>query len=175
MQPSTSDAAPEVMTTPLYDRGEWGRWFDQDGDCQDTRQEVLAAESTEPVTWDERGCRVLSGAWTCPYTGVRVTDPGKLDIDHVVPLHEAHDSGGYAWPAERKLAYFNDLSDSAHLVAVSASANRSKGSRQPHEWVPAQGQCAYLRAWVGVKQHWDLEIDCDEARGLAELLAKHCD
>jgi hypothetical protein len=174
MQPSTTDAVV-TTTTPLYDRGEWGRWTDADKDCQDGRQEVLAAESTEPVTWDERGCKVLSGAWTCPLTGERFTDPSKLDIDHVVPLREAHDSGGHAWPKERKRAYFNDLGNPDHLMATSASANRSKGSRQPHEWMPTRNQCSYLRAWVGVKQNWDLEIDCEEARQLAQLLAKHCD
>jgi hypothetical protein len=174
MQPSTTDVVV-TTTTPLYDRGEWGRWTDADKDCQDGRQEVLAAESTEPVTWDERGCKVLSGAWTCPLTGERFTDPSKLDIDHVVPLREAHDSGGHAWPKERKRAYFNDLGNPDHLMATSASANRSKGSRQPHEWMPTRNQCNYLRAWVGVKQNWDLEIDCEEARQLAQLLAKHCD
>jgi hypothetical protein len=171
MQPTTAETV-----VPDYDRSEWGRWKDADKDCQDSRQEVLAAESTEPVTWDERGCRVLSGVWKCPYTGKTITDPGLLDIDHVVALREAHYSGGHGWDKAHKLAYFNDLAHPDHLIAVDRSANRSKGSKQPHEWLPPNDayRCEYLRAWAGVKAEWALETDCEEARELVGLMAQYC-
>ena len=35
---------------------------------------------------------MTSGQWLAPYTNTVVTDPGKLDIDHMVPLGNAHDS-----------------------------------------------------------------------------------
>jgi len=173
MQPTVGVANAEI---PDYDRNGWGRWADADGDCQDTRQEVLAVESTVPVVWDERGCRVLSGAWTCPYTGETYTDAGLLDIDHVVALREAHYSGGHSWPEDQKNLYFNSLDNPAHLRAVSRSANRSKGSRQPHEWLPTNAafRCQYLRDWITVKLAWSLEQDCDEARQLSVLLVEHC-
>lgn len=172
MQPATN----EPLTIPDYNRSEWGRWSDDDGDCQNTRQEVLIAESLEAPTLDERGCRVLLGRWKCPYTGVEVTDPRVLDIDHVVPLYEAHFSGGSAWGSDRKSAFFNDLVHPEQLIAVDRSANRSKGSKQPHEWMPPNEayRCEYLRAWVGGKAEWELKMDCDETQGLVKLLTRYC-
>ena len=96
---------------PDYDRGEWDHWNDADRDCQDARQEVLIAESSVPVVFkDDVECRVESGRWTDPYTGATVEDPGKLDVDHLVPLANAHVSGGHAWDGDRKALYANSLS-----------------------------------------------------------------
>ena len=90
--------------TSVYDREEWSHWIDEDGDCQDTRQEVLIEESVGLVSYtDSRQCRVASGVLTGPYTGEEFTDLGELDIDHMVPLAEAHSSGGWTWSEAKKL------------------------------------------------------------------------
>lgn len=175
--PHEMAATPTVQVDgvdiPDYERSQWGRWYDADKDCQDTRQEVLIAEGTD-IVLDERGCKVLSGKWTCPYTGEVLTDPSKLDIDHMVPLRAAHAAGGWEWERARKKAYYNDLSYEHHLVATSASANRSKGSRTPMEWMPTREafHCEYLRAWVKVKENWRLEMDCP---ALLSMLVEACD
>jgi len=118
------------------------RWADADRDCQNTRQEVLITESHVAVTLDNRGCRVISGQWHDPYTGRVFTDPRKLDIDHLVPLKEAHDSGAASWSQPRKRAYANDLSYPEALIAVYNGANRAKGPRDPASWLPPN--TAYL-------------------------------
>ena len=124
--------APVPGAIPEYDRDEWRHWTDEDGDCQDTRQEALVVESVSPVAYEDAGqCRVASGAWVGPYTGEQFNDPGRLDVDHMVPLGNAHQSGGWAWSAPEKRQYANDLSYENHLIAVQASANRSKGSKSP--------------------------------------------
>ena len=77
----------------------------------------------------------MSGKWLDPYTGQIFTNPGDLDIDHMVPLAEAHRSGADTWTAEQREDYANDLFHTDGLIAVSASANRSKGSRDPSQWL----------------------------------------
>ena len=158
---------------PDYARSDWGHWIDADRDCQDARQEVLIAESSVAVSFtDERQCRVASGSWTDPYTGDIVGDPGKLDVDHVVPLANAHASGGHAWSRERKTLYANSLVYPGHLVAVTASANRSKGADGPDEWRPPDRTywCQYATDWVAIKNEWGLTATEREAAALREML-----
>ena len=128
------------------------------------------AESTVPVTLDAKGCRVVSGRWHDPYTGRVFTDPRRLDIDHFIPLAEVHRSGGHAWTPAQRRQYANDLSHPDTLIAVSASANRSKGDRDPVHWLPPNRAycCGYLKAWVDLKRHWGLAADPVENQFVAE-------
>ena len=166
-------AAPTVPAAVPYDRDLYRHWTDEDGDCQDTRQEVLIAESLIEVTLDDRGCRVVSGEWFDPYTGQTFTDPGDLDIDHMVPLAEAHRSGADRWTAEQREAFANDLGAADSLIAVSASANRAKGARDPAEWLPPDQSyhCTYIEIWIATKDRWGLGADADELDAIEDVLA----
>ena len=168
--PPLGDPAPN---RPAYDRGDWQHWTDDDGDCQNTRHEVLVAESTAPVTFKTgRQCQVATGQWAALYTGATVTDAGSLDVDHLVPLKHAHDSGGWQWDSDRKRQYANDLTAADHLIAVTASANRQKGSQGPAEWKPLNpaAWCQYARAWITVKLTWGLTSTTAEHTALREML-----
>ena len=157
---------------PAYDRDDWPHWMDEDGDCQDARQETLIAESAAPVRFKtDKRCRVVSGSWKDPYTGITVGDPGELDVDHVVPLANAHRSGAWDWSRDRKKAYANDLSHQEHLLAVTASANRSKGRKGPEEWRPDNEShwCDYADNWAGIKMRWNLSVTPEELEALREM------
>ena len=157
---------------PTYNRDDWQHWIDADGDCQDTRQEVLIEESLTPVVFvDARNCRVLTGIWRDAYSGTFYTDPGQLDVDHLVPLANAHRSGGWAWTREKKRDYANDLIDHYHLIAVFLSLNRQKGSQTPATWKPPDraAWCDYAKAWIGVKARWDLSLVPEEQAALMEM------
>lgn len=158
-----------------YDRKAWKHWTDEDGDCQDTRQEVLIEESEIPVTFkDTRECKVATGRWTCPYTGEVFTDPRKLDVDHMVPLGAAHAAGGHAWAPGRRQAFANELGVAHHLIAVKASANRSKGKKGPEEWLPPNASyvCEYVRTWGDIKVQWELAVTAGEKALLERELVR---
>ncbi|MDG2198511.1 MAG: excalibur calcium-binding domain-containing protein [SAR324 cluster bacterium] len=158
---------------PSYDRKDWQHWIDEDRDCQNARHEVLIAESTSPVVFKtEKGCRVVSGNWNDSYSDKVITDATKLDIDHLVPLKEAHESGGHAWDAYRKRDYANDLSDPNTLIAVDRGLNRQKGAGDPAEWLPPNKayQIEYAQAWVAVKLKWGLTSDPKEIAVLRSLM-----
>jgi hypothetical protein len=149
-----------------YDRDLYGDWGDADGDCQDTRDEVLADQGRQ-IELSGNGCEVVDGVWRGPYTGEAFTDPGNLHIDHVVPLQEAHISGARIWPASTRRRFANDP---GNLLAVEAGANMRKGCRGPADWLPETGQCEYVRQWVTVKRDWDLEIDRGEQAAVESAL-----
>lgn len=165
-----ADVPPGI---PAYDRDDWRHWTDADGDCQNTRAEVLIDESRAPVGFaTASGCRVVSGQWLGLFTGTPVTDASGLDVDHMVPLANAHRSGGWAWDTSTKRAYANDLSYAGHLIGVTASANRSKGSRGPEEWRPLDRGywCRYATDWAQIKAAWGLSVTQEEFMAIGEMI-----
>jgi hypothetical protein len=155
-----------------YQRSSFKHWVDADRDTCNTRAEVLIAESrVEPTI--EAGCKVVAGEWYSYYDGVTLTAPGGLDIDHMVPLAEAWDSGASGWTAARREAYANDLDADRSLVAVTARTNRSKSDQDPADWTPplADARCTYATDWVATKLRWQLTTDDRERAALTELAA----
>lgn len=156
-----------------YNRKEWRHWTDDDHDCQSIRHEVLIATSLEPVTFKtEKECLVATGRWYDPYSGMGFTDATKLDIDHFVPLSNAHHSGGGEWTPERKRLYANDIESLDHLIPVLAKLNRQKGARGPDEWMPPNGDyaCQYAATWVTIKMRWGLGMTDAERRKVADVI-----
>jgi hypothetical protein len=163
--------APEGPRTG-YSRDLFPHWVDADGDRCDTREEVLIAESRSTAQVDPFGCKVVAGDWVSLYDGLTFANPSDLDVDHVVALGEAWDSGASGWDLARRRAYANDLDHAQALRAVSASSNRSKGDLDPAQWKPSRepAWCEYARDWVTVKVAWDLTADEDEVADLRVML-----
>lgn len=171
--PPRRAASDPTPTTP-YDRKAWKHWIDEDNDCQDARTEVLIAEAIDGLELEgPRGCEVEAGRWQCPYTGEIIREAHLLDVDHMVPLGNAHRSGAHAWDDARRQAYANDLDHKDHLVAVDFSANRSKGDKGPEAWLPPaeESRCNYVRDWVAIKARWSLSMTDAESAAVAAALA----
>ncbi|MFH8342952.1 HNH endonuclease family protein [Streptomyces sp. AM6-12] len=154
-----------------YERSKFKHWIDADRDGCDTRAEVLKAEAVVAPVQGAR-CKLTAGEWYSPYDDRYITGPSGLDIDHLVPLAEAWDSGAYAWTASVREAYANDLGDLRALIAVSAASNRSKADQDPTTWLPsAVGyRCTYVSDWVADKTRWGLSVDEGESEALADQL-----
>ncbi|MFJ6671751.1 HNH endonuclease family protein [Actinosynnema sp. NPDC091369] len=155
-----------------YERDKFRHWIDADRDGCSTRAEVLLEEAVEPPGITDR-CTLSGGHWYSVYDDVWVDDPSALDIDHMVPLAEAWDSGAYDWTYERRRAFANDLDDPRALWAVTARSNRSKADQDPATWLPPNelAVCRYLAAWTVVKVRWELTVDQAEHDVLSALAA----
>jgi hypothetical protein len=164
-QPSTVGGIQRAYKRSLY-----RHWIDDDGDCQDTRVEVLIRDS-DARALSLRGpnnCIVRGGKWSDPYSGQTFRNPRGLDVDHVVPLKNAHESGAWAWTAEKRREYANYLKYEQHLLAVKASENRKKGDKGPDRYLPPQAEyhCEYVRVWTKIKTEWSLEIPSSERQAI---------
>lgn len=149
-----------------YDRADWPHWIDADGDCQDTRTEILIRDSTAPVKFKRnQGCNVSWGQWVGPYTGQVFTKASDVDIDHVIPLSHAHKTGGAVWSREKKREFANDPEN---LLTVDDSTNQGKGDKGPAQWKPPLKTywCEYARRWRRIKGKYGLTISTPEESSL---------
>ena len=73
------------------------------------------------------------------------------------------------------MQYANDLTNHEALIAVSSSANRSKGDKDPSDWMPPNKDywCEYIRDWQIVKKLWALNMDEKEKRFI-DIKNKEC-
>ena len=158
-----------------YDREDFPHWSDaqefgwrvSDSAC-DVREAALIRDGQDVVVGE--GCDVESGRWRDPYTTRAYTDPLDIDIDHLVPLANAHRSGASEWNEAERERYANDPNN---LLSVEDNANQEKGDKGPEAWKPPNRAiwCSYARRWIGVKSDYDLTINPQEKASLRQMLA----
>ena len=114
---------------PRYERKLFGKWLDLDGDCQNTRHELLIKLSTDTVGFSENFCRTVSGRWLGPYSGDIFLESSKLDIDHLVPLKFAWEHGAYSW-SKKKRIFFPMISKICWLWTNRLTAKKERMAQQ---------------------------------------------
>ncbi len=157
-----------------YQRTSFRHWNagENPTDGCNTRSEVLITEAVEAPTVGP-GCTLTGRSWFSYYDERDVTPVGSLDIDHMVPLAEAWDSGASVWTPARREAYANDQGQESSLVAVTARSNRQKADQDPAEWLPPSSEalCRYASEWTATKLRWGIAVDEPERDMLLDIAA----
>lgn len=168
--PKTSSQAKTKNPVPndseKYNRNSFSHWIDEDGDCLNTRHELLMELSTVKAITTDDGCRVLRGRWNDPYSGNIIFDATKMDIDHLVPLSWAWKHGAANWSSTTRKLFANDP---VNLFAVAAELNRSKGAQGPESWLPPSTKfhCQYVTRFYRVMLKYEFtESSRDQIRSL---------
>lgn len=147
-----------------YKRSYFSSWIDEDRDCLNTRHEILKSRSKTPVTIkkSQNGhCRVISGQWEDYYYNEVLTQSHSIDIDHLVSLKHAFESGADKWSQSKRDQF---AVDPENLVITNLSYNRQKGAKSILEWMPVDKAyaCRYTDQWLYIKKKYGLEISKKE-------------
>ncbi|KKA28872.1 hypothetical protein TD95_000275 [Thielaviopsis punctulata] len=161
----------EWMSSEGYSREKFKHWISISGNCN-TRETVLKRDGVNVVT--DNACRSISGSWTSPYDGATWDSDDDIQIDHMVPLHNAWLSGAQTWTAAQREAFANDLTR-PQLWAVTGVVNSRKSDSSPDEWKPplTSFYCEYAKAWITVKSYWELTVTEAEKAALVDMM-NHC-
>nr|WP_236630898.1 HNH endonuclease family protein [Bifidobacterium aemilianum] len=164
------------VSTYGYKRDSFGyRQVRNYGDDCDVREHVLARDLTN-VSYRWAGdCKVASGVLHDPYTGrninfVRGKDTSTaVQIDHVVALENAWQSGANRWDQVQRYRYGNDM---YNLLAVDGQANQEKGSASASDWLPSNitYRCEYAARQIGVKSKYRLTVTSQEKAAMQKVL-----
>ena len=158
-----------------YDRSSFSHWRDPDRNGCDARNDTLRRDLTNLVIKsDSNGCKVLGGVLADPYSGKNIEfvfGASLVDIDHVVALSNAWQTGAFQFTSEIRLQFANDP---LNLLAVSASLNRQKGDGDAATWLPPNKsyRCQYVARQIAVKKKYGLWITKPEKVAMSTLLAK---
>jgi hypothetical protein len=158
-----------------YSRENFEHWVDIDGAGCTTRHRVLAAQAIalKPRS-NPLDCRVVEGEWELLFNGGRhIGSASEIDVDHVVALAEAWDSGAAEWDATQRRTFANDP---LNLIVASRLVNQEKADLDAGEWTPpdARARCLTATKIALTKWRYRLSIDEAERRGLVRM-ARHCD
>ena len=124
-----------------------------------------------PQSVEARIAERLGGMWS-PYDGATFESLRESDIEHVIAVSEAHDSGLCAASANVRRRFASDLDN---LTLATPDLNRyRKRDHDAAEWLPARNRCWFAATIVAVRREYDLTIDQREAAALDAVL-RGCD
>ena len=155
-----------------YSRAQFGPAWPTENGC-DARNVTLRRDLTNPTL--QGTCTVETGTLVSPYTGqsisfVRGPNSAVVQIDHVVALGDAWQTGAQTWSAAEREQFANDESE---LLAVDARSNEQKGDADAASWLPPNKafRCQYVGIQVTVKVVYRLWVTQAEHDAIANILA----
>ncbi len=160
-----------------YTRDQFGTaWKDVDHNGCDTRNDILNRDLKSIIyKVSAKDCVVLSGVLLDPYSGQSidflrgVATSSEVQIDHVVALSNAWQTGAFKLTIEVRTAFANDP---LNLLAVKGSLNSQKGDGDAATWLPPKKsyRCAYVARQVAVKYKYGLWLTAPEKAAILKLL-----
>lgn len=149
-------------------------WETIDG-C-DMRERILNRDLTSVHDRSTDDCTVLSGTLNDPYTGhiirfVRgVSTSGAVQIDHVVAIGDAWQTGAQQLSLAQRYQLYNDPLE---LLAVDGPTNEQKGDGDAAIWLPPNKayRCRYVARQIAVKLKYNLWVTRAEHNAMVRLLS----
>jgi hypothetical protein len=162
-----------------YTRAQFGpAWADVDRNGCDTRNDILKRDLTS-ITYraKTRNCVVESGTLVDRYSGEMINfvkgniSSMEVQIDHVVALSNAWQTGAFKLTAEQRKALSNDP---LNLFAVKGRLNSQKGDGDAATWLPPlkRFRCSYVAQQIAVKAKYSLWVTAPEKAAMVSILAK---
>ncbi|MEY2851239.1 MAG: hypothetical protein RJA96_1110 [Actinomycetota bacterium] len=163
-----------------YTRAQFGQtWADVDRNGCDTRNDILKRDLTAEVFKEKtRECVVLSGTLIDPFSGETInfvrgnTSSMEVQIDHVVALSNAWQTGAFKLSIKERTAFANDP---MNLLAVKGRLNSQKGDGDAATWLPPlkSYRCDYVARQIAVKIKYKLWFTAPEKEAMVRIL-KSC-
>lgn len=155
-----------------YARSQFGSGWEVQSGC-DTRNMILYRDLTHTIVDDE--CRVVSGTLNDPYTGKTIqftrgsATSQDVQIDHVVALSNAWQTGAQALTPAQRVAFANDPLE---LLAVDGGANQEKSDGDAATWLPANKafRCQYVARQIAIKAKYELWVTAAEKDAMKRVL-----
>jgi hypothetical protein len=162
-----------------YDRDAFGReWADIDRNGCDTRNDILRRD-LDPVEIrpGTHGCVAERGSLDDPFSGEQLffergSDTSILvQIDHVVSLSNAWQTGAQSWGASRREQFANDP---LNLLAVDGPLNSQKSDGDAATWLPPNRTfwCEFVSRQVAVKSKYSLWVTPPERDAMQRVLTR---
>ena len=156
-----------------YTRSQFPHWSDPDRNGCDARNDTLKRDLTQiSFKTGTRDCKVLTGQLLDPFSGKVITfssTKSNIDIDHVVALSNAWQTGAAYFDKTKRAAIANDP---LNLIAVDAKLNRQKGDGDAATWLPPLKtyRCDYVARQIAVKAKYGLWVTQPEKGAIIKLL-----
>jgi len=158
-----------------YARSQFPHWSDPDRNGCDARNDTLKRDLTQiSFKGGTRDCKVLTGQLLDPFSGKVIafsSTKSMIDIDHVVALFNAWQTGAAYFDKTKRAAIANDP---LNLIAVDAKLNRQKGDGDAATWLPPlkSYRCDYVARQIAVKAKYGLWVTQPEKGAIIKLLEK---
>ena len=160
-----------------YERSQFGpAWSDVDRNGCDTRNDILYRDLTSKTfKFGTQNCVVLTGVLSDPYSGEKISfvrgvgSSMDVQIDHVVALSNAWQTGAFKLSYDKRIAFANDP---MNLLAVKGRLNSQKGDGDAATWLPPRKdiRCAYVAQQIVVKAKYNLWVTSAEKAAMVALL-----